>query len=290
MQQTVILLLTASPDDAAYLQVGREIKQIEQGLRLGSLRDNFIFKSSHATTVPDLRRAIQQHKPQIVHFSGHGDGEAGLCFENSQGMIQLVQTDALSDFFKHLSAQIECVVLNACYSEVQAEAIARHIDYVIGMTDSITDQAAIAFAVAFYESLANEEPIESAYKFACTELALLNLKEEHIPKLIRRAPTANDSWRPEMQSTKQSNTQDKTECIRQLIAQDKLDKALTEFLSLAEKSNDNDTSQELIVHQAKLTKTTKERRRGLINSDKDEQVRNQIRYALLDLLNEQSDM
>ena len=194
MEQTAILLLTANPDDTTYLHIDREIKQIEQGLLLAQQRDRFVFTTSQAVTVPDLRRAMQQHRPQIVHFSGHGDGEAGLCFENAQGTVQLVQADALSGFFNLFSAQVECVVLNACYSQVQAEVIARHIDYVIGMSDSITDQAAIAFSVAFYESLGNGESIESAYKFACAELDLLNLQEEHIPQLIRRGqapvPTA----------------------------------------------------------------------------------------------------
>ncbi|MCI5163603.1 MAG: CHAT domain-containing protein [Candidatus Electrothrix sp. AX5] len=186
MEQTTILLLTANPDDTAYLRIDREIEAIDKGLRLAGQVDRFSFKASHAVKVPDLRRSMQRYRPKIVHFSGHGSGEQGLCFESDQGRTQFVQAEALSDFFHLFSSQVRCVVLNACYSEVQAEAIARHIDYVVGMSESITDQAAIAFSVAFYESLGNGESIESSYKFSCAEIALLNLKEEHIPKLIRR--------------------------------------------------------------------------------------------------------
>ena len=42
---------------------------------------------------------------------------------------------------------------------------------------------------AFYGSIGNGESIESAYKFACVAIKLFNLKEEHVPKLIRRQQT-----------------------------------------------------------------------------------------------------
>ncbi len=35
------------------------------------------------------------------------------------------------DLFELFADKIECVVLNACYSEPQAKAIAQQIDYVI---------------------------------------------------------------------------------------------------------------------------------------------------------------
>jgi hypothetical protein len=43
-------------------------------------------------------------------------------------------------------------VLNACYSEIQANAIVQHIDYVIGMSQAIGDTAAIKFAMGFYDA------------------------------------------------------------------------------------------------------------------------------------------
>lgn len=35
--------------------------------------------------------------------------------------------------------KLECVVLNACYSKVQAKAIAKYILYIIGMQQAIGD-------------------------------------------------------------------------------------------------------------------------------------------------------
>ena len=59
-----------------------------------------------------------------------------------------VSTEALAGLFALFASSVECVVLNACYSAVQAEAIAEHIPHVIGMSQAISDQAAMEFAVA----------------------------------------------------------------------------------------------------------------------------------------------
>jgi hypothetical protein len=107
------------------------------------------------------------YRPDIVHFCGHGLWEEGVVVEDEGGQVKLVEADALAGFFELFSDKVECVVLNACYSEVQAEAIARHIPYVIGMKNAISDAAAIEFAVAFYDALGAGRTIEFAYNLAC---------------------------------------------------------------------------------------------------------------------------
>ena len=48
----------------------------------------------------------------------------GLVFEDETGHEKLVDAEALAELFELFSDQLECVVLNACYSEVLAKAIA----------------------------------------------------------------------------------------------------------------------------------------------------------------------
>ncbi len=59
----------------------------------------------------------------------------------------------MAQLFELCSDHVHCVVLNACYSEPQARAIVRHIDYVIGMKQAIGDESAIKFSVGFYDAL-----------------------------------------------------------------------------------------------------------------------------------------
>ncbi|MEA5536603.1 CHAT domain-containing protein, partial [Crocosphaera sp. XPORK-15E] len=87
-------------------------------------RDDFEIITSTAVRYRDIQRAILDNDPNIVHFCGHGDGEQGLVFEDMAGGSKLVDSEALSGLFALFVDKIECVVLNACYSEVHGSAIA----------------------------------------------------------------------------------------------------------------------------------------------------------------------
>jgi hypothetical protein len=84
------------------------------------------------------------------------------------------------------TANVECVVINACYSEVQAEAIVKHIPYVIGMDKAIGDKASIEFAVGFYTALGAGESIEFAYEFGCNAVELAGSREHLTPVLKKK--------------------------------------------------------------------------------------------------------
>jgi hypothetical protein len=79
------------------------------------------------------------------------------------------------------------VVLNACYSETQAEAIHQHIDCVVGMNNPIGDRAAIEFAVGFYDALGAGRPYDQAYHFGCSAIALESIPEAMTPVLKFRS-------------------------------------------------------------------------------------------------------
>jgi hypothetical protein len=128
-------------------------------------------------------------KPQVVHFSGHGAGQDGLFFQDEAGHSRLVGTTALADLFRLFAGQVGCVVLNACSSKPQAEAIAAHIDYVIGTSHSIGDRAAMKFAVGFYRVIAAGKPVDFAFELGCNAIELESIPEYLTPVLcLRPAP------------------------------------------------------------------------------------------------------
>ncbi|MFB2895470.1 CHAT domain-containing protein [Aerosakkonemataceae cyanobacterium BLCC-F50] len=189
-----ILILAANPKQTPQLRLDEEVRDIREGLRLAKNRDRFILEARWAVRPRDIRREILDFRPHIIHFSGHGAGETGLCFEDEMGQLQLVTGEALAGLFKQFARQIECVLLNACYSEEQAKAIVQHIDYVIGMNKPIGDKAAIEFAVGFYDALAGFDPqydegspVEFAYDIACNAISLEGLSGELIP-VIKKKP------------------------------------------------------------------------------------------------------
>ena len=98
-------------------------------------------------------RRLLDTRPHIVHFSGPGSGADGIVLEKGDGESVLVGTEALANLFALHQDNVQYVVLNACFSSQQAEAISTHIPFVIGMNNSVDNDAAIAFAVGFYDAI-----------------------------------------------------------------------------------------------------------------------------------------
>ena len=181
-----ILLLSANATNTSKLRLDEEVREIEAGLERAKRREEFEIISKWAVRADDLRRALLDYEPHIVHFSGHGTGSNGLVLENNSGKMQLVSTQSLARLFKLFKDEIECVVLNACYSEEQAKAIHQHIDYVVGMQKAIGDNAAIEFAVGFYDGLGAGRTIDDAFELGCISIDLEGIPESETPVLKSR--------------------------------------------------------------------------------------------------------
>lgn len=165
-----ILILASNPRKD--LNLDREIRDLKEVIQKSHNYRQFDVEDALAVRVGELQDLLFKYEPQIVHFCGHGGGEPGLVFEGNNGGEQWVRTDALRDLFRLFSDRVGCVLLNACYSEEQANEIVRHIDYVIGMNQEIRDDAAIAFSKGFYRALGYGCGIEEAYEFGCNAIQL----------------------------------------------------------------------------------------------------------------------
>ena len=186
-QLTSILFLAADPADTSRLRLGEEFREIHEKLKLARLSDRFKLELPQLSIRPaDISQALLDTEPQIVHFSGHGESTGALCFENELGQTHLVPPDALAALFEQFAKQVNCVLLNACYSETQANAIGEHIKYVIGMNQAISDKAAIAFVIGFYQALGAGRTIEDAYKLGCVQIGLQGIREHLTPVLIKK--------------------------------------------------------------------------------------------------------
>ena len=182
-----ILFLSADPTNASRSRLGEEFREIDEQLTLAKQRERFKLALPRLSLRPkDIARALLNVQPQIVHFSGHGTPEGALCFEDESGRAHFVQPEALAALFKQFTDQTKCVILNACYAEDQARAIAKHIDYVIGMRQEISDKAAIAFSVGFYQALGAGKTIEEAFEFGRAQIMLQGVPEHLVPVLIRK--------------------------------------------------------------------------------------------------------
>ncbi len=188
-----ILFLAANPRDTDPLRLDQEIRIIDQRLRSSEYRDRFQVFQHWAVRVSDLQELLLRHKPHIVHFSGHGSKSGRIVLEDDNGSATSVSPDALRNLFHILKKDVRCVVLNACFSFNQADAIANEIDCVVGMSQAIGDESAKQFAGSFYQGLGYGENIAIAFELGCNAIDLSGLGDEDKPKLLTRKDVKADN-------------------------------------------------------------------------------------------------
>ena len=123
--------------------------------------------------------------------------------------MQLVGTKALTELFELFKDKIDCILLNACYSQTQAEAIYQHIDCVIGMNHAIPDNTAIKFSVGFYDAIGAGRTYADAFKFGCNNINLNNIPDNLIPAIKSRNPSKS-LFSPNSKEKKASMAGDRT--------------------------------------------------------------------------------
>jgi hypothetical protein len=179
-----VLFLSANPIDTPTLRLDAEVRSIDQAIRQADFRDRFDIRQQWAVRIIDLQGYLLRYKPDIVHFSGHGSTSSEIVLEDITGKSSPVPTQALTRLFSVLKDNIRCIILNACYSENQAMAIAEQIDCVIGMSKDVGDIAATSFSSAFYQALGYGRDVKTAFELGCLQINLENLGEENTPRLV----------------------------------------------------------------------------------------------------------
>lgn len=181
-----ILYLSANPANAGFLRLGEESRGISEKIERSLARDKFEIIQQWALRPGDLQRVLIKHRPQIVHFSGHGSIAEEVTLEDSTGKSKQVSKEALAAMFGILKDDTRVIFLDACYSNAQAEALADTIDYVIGTNQAIGHRAATTFAAAFYLALASGRSVEEAFELAKIEISLEGISGTDTPQLLIR--------------------------------------------------------------------------------------------------------
>jgi tetratricopeptide (TPR) repeat protein len=188
MNKIKVLFLAANPTDTTKLRLDEEIRQIANKIREAEYRDALELISAWAVRPDDMLLLLNLHKPHIVHFSGHGDASGEIILTDNAGVSKPVTAEAIKALFTTLKDNVRVVVLNACYSKAQAEAITEVIDCAIGMRTRVVDEAAIAFAASFYRAVGFGRSIQQAFDQGKVALLLEGFHDK--PDLIHNSQIA----------------------------------------------------------------------------------------------------
>ena len=181
-----VLFLASNPEQTAYLNLTKEVEEIDKKVRSSEFRDRLNLEKHFEQKPGDVRENLLYYKPTIVHFSGHGEQNGELLLMDNNGQAVNVSPQALKTLFTNLKDNIQVVVLNACYSKTQALAISEVIDFAIGMNLPISDDAAIAFSEAFYQAIGYGKTVQEAFNLGKNAISLEGMAEEDTPELFVR--------------------------------------------------------------------------------------------------------
>lgn len=187
-----VLYLTANPDEQNSLRVDAEVRQVQEAVRGSKLRDNIELLYRPAADFNSIIDGLNDHAPEIVHFSGHGYS-GGLAVDHAKVTRpkgNVLTFDILGKAFAAVDIPPRVVVLNACESAGAKKALLSSVSAMIVMRESVSDVAATALATRFYAAIAAGQSLKSAFKQGVLAVEHASINEADIPQLIT-APGVN---------------------------------------------------------------------------------------------------
>jgi hypothetical protein len=98
-----------------------------------------------------------------------------------------VSLSVLVGLIRTLKDNLRVIVLNACFSESQAEALAEYVEGAVGMRAEIGDRAARIFSAAFYRAIGYGRSLQDAFDLGINAMQLAGLRVDAVPRLFTRA-------------------------------------------------------------------------------------------------------
>jgi CHAT domain len=183
-----VLYLTANP--GMDLRTDTEVRQVQQALRSAKYRDLVVIEQRPAATFQNLIDGLNDVRPHVVHFSGHG-GAGSLVLDTDElenPTERLVSFQLLVKALDATDTPPMLLVLNACDTLDGAEVLLPAVPVIVAMSDDVLDIAAILFAQQFYAALASGQSVGSAIKQAevAIEAAMIDETASQLPEFVKR--------------------------------------------------------------------------------------------------------
>lgn len=174
--RTRILFIASNPLRDQPVAVDVEARAILDQIALAEARHRLDFVFVPAPRATDLLRWGEQQRPAVAHLTGHGTATS-LYLLDADDQPAEITVPALTRLLRRLGEDgVRLAVLNYCASEPAARAIVgdagTQVDCAIGTRAVVPDRHAIAFAAAFYGSIAAGHSVAGAFADGASQVAL----------------------------------------------------------------------------------------------------------------------
>jgi hypothetical protein len=181
--EVTVLFLASSPQDETQLRLDRETREIQKRMRTSGFPESIFIEWRLARQLPDLVQDLNEVRPNVLHFSGHGNDSA-LAFENEAEDAVPLDNEQLGKLLAAAPGRIRLVLFNSCNSASQAKLATAHVDVAVGMDASVDDRVAQTFAGQFYNSLGFGLSVSQAFDQAVLQVEMEHGEGHDIPKLF----------------------------------------------------------------------------------------------------------
>ncbi|HEY9670118.1 MAG TPA: tetratricopeptide repeat protein [Waterburya sp.] len=184
-----ILMLSANPENPETVRRTKETKVIRDALKRAKHGALYDLHNGLDINAAELSQELITIEPYLIHISGYENGIEGLILEDNLGITTFKNPEKLiSELFRLHSNSIKCIILNGCYSDVQARELVQHIEFVIGINQDLEDIKVIKFLNEFYFYLGSGRTIRDSYDAGCICLRRTGLED------INLLPTLLDKY------------------------------------------------------------------------------------------------
>lgn len=186
-----VLFFGISPEKSTRLRVDVEFKAIKAALK----GERFELLSNQAVSYIEFQREVLRSQAKIVHFAGHGMPDE-LLFEQGKVNFNTVLKSFFTESF--VKEHLQCVILNACYSENQAKELSSSIPglYAVGSKGPIPDPLAIGFAEGFYNGahLIEDGDYPGAFRMGINAMESTENNLKHTKRDIDESFDQSKNW------------------------------------------------------------------------------------------------
>ena len=185
--RVTILFVRARPRDWSPIDPDAELRNLKISLREAEHHDMFEVASLDAARVSDLKLGLLNYHPDIIHFSGHGEGsgDGALVFNDpddtqSYALSTELFVEILRIHQKEAVPPVRLVILAGCHTAKAAELLAAHVDCAVGMAADVEDKAIVnSFTPTLYRYLGSGRSVQNAVESAQADMRVRRKDENN---------------------------------------------------------------------------------------------------------------
>lgn len=180
--QRILLFATATPDGLAPLDVVADAAGVVEALHASFADPGWAVIVRHRVTLDDLVPLMLLFRPDVLHFSGHGDVWSRIWVEGDDDAGEQVPSGPLLRLVGGAVPPLQCVVWSACHSARLARATVKAgVPCAIGMSAEVNDLTAIQVARGLSTGLAQLQTYDQALKTGLLQAGLHRAPGLHMP-------------------------------------------------------------------------------------------------------------